>query len=70
MGETKERVAALEEGYKHLATKLDLITLKGQLEAQMAHIEGQLDILIWALPLAVAIVTGIVQWAIPSRKSS
>ena len=57
MSELSDRVARLEEAAKHVATKADI-----------AKIEGQLDILIWAIPLVVAVVTLLVQYYGPHRK--
>ena len=69
MAEINERVAALEEGHKHLATKADLEALKGDLAKEIAHIDGQLEILVWAVPLTVAVVSLLVQYFGPRRNS-
>ena len=62
MTDLKERVARLEGANEHLATKADIAELKGELMIQIAAIEGQLETLLWAMPIAVAIVSLLVQW--------
>ena len=52
--------------------KAELAEVKTELLVQIASIEGQLSILIWAIPIAVAIVSLLMQWAAPylfQRKS-
>ena len=66
MSELSDRVSRLEGSYEHVATKADIAELK----AEIASIDGQLDILIWAIPLTVAVVTLLVQWLGPHRKPS
>ena len=58
MSELSDRVSRLEGSYEHVAKKTDIAELK----AEIASIDGQLDILIWAIPLTVAVVTLLVQW--------
>ena len=66
MAELSERLARLEGVQEHLATKADL----AQLRVEIASIDGQLETLIWAIPLTVAVVTAILQYFVPHRKTS
>lgn len=66
MAELSERLAKLEGAQEHLATKADL----AQLRVERASIDGQLETLIWAIPLTVAVVTALSQYFVPYRKTS
>ena len=65
MSDLSDRVGRIEGELNHLATKSDIAEAKSELLVQIASIEGQLSILIWAVPVFVAIVSLIVQWAAP-----
>ena len=39
---TEERLARLEEGYAHLATKADLERVRGELKAEIESLRGEL----------------------------
>ena len=76
MSDLSDRVGRIEGELNHLATKSELVQVEAEVKAellvQIASIEGQLSILIWAIPIAVAIVSLLMQWAAPylfQRKS-
>ena len=66
MSEVSERLARLEGAQDHLATKADLAGLS----VDIAHINGQLETLTWAIPLAVAVVVALLHYFVPTRKPS
>lgn len=65
MSDLSDRVGRIEGELNHLATKSDIAEAKSELLVQIASIEGQLSILIWAIPVFVAIASLLVQWAAP-----
>ena len=50
MSDLSDRVGRIEGELNHLATKSDIAEAKSELLVQIASIEGQLSILIWANP--------------------
>ncbi len=61
--ELTERVARLEGGYEHLATKADLADLRTELRVEMARMETRLLIRLGGLiVVAIAIATAIARF--------
>ncbi len=50
-----ERLARVEGGYEHLATKADLANVRGELKADLAAMEGRL---LWRAGLLVIMANG------------
>ena len=42
MSTTEERLARLEEGYAHVATRADLESVRGELKAEIVAVRGEL----------------------------
>ena len=58
----EERLSRLEGAYEHLATKADLAELKGELKAEMAHMEVRLVRWMIGIIVAAAGVTGTISF--------
>ena len=55
MDSKDERVARLEGGYEHLATKADIERMVAQLSVQLAEIRGEFRGIKWALITSIAL---------------
>ncbi len=57
---TEERLARLEEGYTHLATRADLESVRGELKAEIETLRGEVKALAGSFKVWI-IIAAIVQ---------
>ena len=68
MSTTEERLARLEEGYTHLATKADLESVRGELKAELETLRGEVKALAGSFKVWI-IIAAIVQAGISALVS-
>ena len=61
---TQERLARLEEGYAHLATKADLEGVRGELKADLERLAGSFKVWIIVAAIVQAFISAILSLAL------
>ena len=61
---TQKRLARLEEGYAHLATKADLERVRGELKAELERLAGSFKVWIIVAAIVQAFISAILSLAL------